>query len=189
MAKNIEININANGTSYEALYPKTTAAMVSAGTFNGSFTFSTAPACSTDPSGPNYLVRKGFLDTAISGMATQSWVNQQLSSLGGGNATIVFHRYRGTGSSNFVIKFAGKGKLYAFYVNVGEVGPNVPPVYMSLMDNPKAIYHIDSGKNNRAANLIWDISSVNLDCSPSGIDYLNASGVIYPVIGFFGDYG
>ena len=80
MSKNIEININTNGSAYEPLYPKTLASNISAGTFTGSFTFGSVPSCSVNPSGTNHLVRKGWIDSQ--GYATQSWVNGQLGNVG-----------------------------------------------------------------------------------------------------------
>lgn len=186
MAKNIEININTNGTSYEVLYPKTTADLVNAGTFNGTFTFSNAPNCNVAPSSANHLVRKSYADNLVNGMATQSWVTQQLNNLGGGSAGIAYKTYNGNGSKSLELTFSGKGTLYAFYVNNGEIGPNTPPCYMAIKGNGKAVFHIDSGNINRGASLTWYINSVDLSISTDGLDYLNASGVKYSAIGLFG---
>lgn len=94
MSKNIEININTNGSAYEPLYPKTLASNIAAGTFTGSFTFESVPSCSVNPSGTNHLVRKGWIDSQ--GYATQSWVNGQLGNAG--SVKIKTGMVEGTGS-------------------------------------------------------------------------------------------
>ena len=119
MSKNIEININTNGNSYEALYPKTLAGNVQAGTFSGSFTFSSPPSCSTNPSSTSHLVNKSYADSVVNGYATQSWVNSMLQNVGGGDAYIARTSWRGNGSSNTVrVIFPYKAgyKLYSILI-------------------------------------------------------------------------
>lgn len=88
MAKNIEINYN-NGTSYDALYPKTIASQVGAGTFSGSFTFGSVPSCSVSPTANVHLANKLYVDDKVAGITvTESSVIKVYEFTGTGSKTI-----------------------------------------------------------------------------------------------------
>lgn len=126
MAKNIEININTTGNFYETLYPQTNANMVKGGTFTESYSFSTPPSCSMNPSNTNHLVRKAYVDSATSGLASQSWVSSQLAGLGGAKIQSGYVRGTGTlpstGSVLYAIPISFSPYLFCF----GEDGCYTP---------------------------------------------------------------
>lgn len=135
MSKNIEININTGSNAYEALYPKTLAENIIAGSFSGSFNFSTPPTCSVNPSSSNQLARKTYVDGIVNGYATQSWVNSQLKKAGSCFVEVIKWNGTGVNSHSKVFPSHDGYRIYTVILS-GSSGNSDNDVYEATINFP-----------------------------------------------------
>lgn len=168
MSKNIEININTGSNAYEALYPKTLAENIIAGSFSGSFNFSTPPTCSVNPSSSNQLARKTYVDGIVSGYATQSWVtgrnyatqswvNTQLKNAG--SCFVEAIRWNGTGIKSHTKVFPShSGYRICTVILSGSSGNSDNSVYEATINFPTA-----NTPNGSAIKVIGKSKSITIN--------------------------
>lgn len=141
MAKNIEININTNGTTYEVLYPKTLGTLVSGAVASANklttertilTNLGTTTAGSFDGTSNVKIGVTGTLPVARGGTGTtslSSLASSLKSYLGGGNIDVCLiktTKYMPTGSGSVTIKFSDAGvsngnQLQAVYIIPADV--------------------------------------------------------------------
>ena len=184
MAKNIEININTNGTAYEALYPKTLAGNIQAGTFSGNFTFANSvvfnvlPTSSGTPSSATQLTTKKYVDTLV---ASQS------SSVPRYNVLVDATTITMTGSRAYANFNVPVGYEIAAFSIQDVSGPSeVSSLYNPInvcwkdIDSQSGLYSYSEKLSikNTSSKAYIDGSSISLDKT------LGAAGRIFTIIAF-----